>query len=373
MARLAGRAPSGHRAAAPGDPIGWGLPETSQAPDNGTQTVRFAMRRASALIVIPVLAALAAAGCSSSSSSSTPPPAPSAATNQSVTVSGAFGVSPKVVVPAAAPGANLYTKTVIKGVGKPLTAKESLVGNFVLYDWSGKTHKLVGSTFTSGQGPTLFSGQMLPGLTTALEGQPVGSRVVAVIPPNKGYGPQGNSQIGVKGTDTLVFVIDMISSVANTAAASGTTVSSGGGSLATVTQPVGKPASIKIPAANPPKALTVTTLIKGTGAKVAKGDYIVVQYTGAVWKKGATPKPFDSSWSRSAPFAFSVGGGQTIKGWDQGLVGPTVGSRVMLTIPPALAYPQGAPQAGIKATDSLVFVVDILGAYTPAAKAPAGK
>jgi peptidylprolyl isomerase len=322
------------------------------------------MRRASALVIIPLLAAAAVAGCGSSSShsSTSTPSGSSAATNQSVKVSGGFGASPKVVIPKLKPGSNLFTKTLIKGTGAPLTAADSLVGNFVLYDWSGATAKLVGSTFSS-NGPTLFSGQMLPGLSSALVGQPTGSRVLAVIPPQDGFGAAGNSQIGVKGTDTLVFVVDMLSTIKNNASASGSQVSNGGGNLPTVTEPAGKAATIKIPATAAPKALAVKTLVQGSGTKVAAGNYVVAQYTGVIWRTG---KVFDSSWSRNEPFAFNIGAGQVIKGWDNGLVGQAVGSRVMLVIPPADGYgTAGQSQAGIKGTDTLVFVIDILGAYAP--------
>jgi FKBP-type peptidyl-prolyl cis-trans isomerase len=324
------------------------------------------MRRASALVVIPLLAAVAVAGCGSSSSSkSGGSSAGSSATNQSVTVSGTFDKSPTVKIPHAKAGSNLVTKTVIKGTGTELTTADSLVGNFVLYDWSGATPKLLGSTYSSGS-PTLFSGQMLPGLEAALVGQKTGSRVLAVIPPKEGFGTAGNSQIGVKPTDTLVFVIDMLSTIPNTQGATGSAVSGGGGSLPTVTEAAGKVATIKIPSANPPKPLTVKTLVKGSGGKVAKGDYVIVQYTGVIWKNGSTPKPFDSSWSRSEPFAFNIGAGQVVPGWDKGLVGTTVGSRVMLVIPPADGYgSSGAPSAGITGKDTLVFSVDVLASYAP--------
>jgi FKBP-type peptidyl-prolyl cis-trans isomerase len=324
------------------------------------------MRRASALLVIPLLAAAAAvAGCGSSSpksSASSTSSAPSHA-NQQVTATGAFGASPKVVVPKAVPGPDLFSKTVIQGSGKALTTSDALIGNFVLYDWSGTTHKLIGSTF-SGNGPTLFStDQMLDGLKSALIGQKVGSRVVAVLPPKYAFGTTGNSQIGVKGTDTLVYVVDLDSTVGNTQGASGATVSSGGGSLPTVTQATGKAPVVKVPKAAAPKALVVKPLVKGSGAAVVKGDYVVVQYTGVIWKSG---KVFDSSWSRSSPFAFSIGSGQVVKGWDQGLVGQKVGSRVMLVLPPAYGYgSSGASQAGITGTDTLVFVVDVLGTFKP--------
>ena len=314
------------------------------------------MRRAAALLIVPLLAAAAAAGCGSSSSSSSPQ---AAASNSAVTATGKFGAAPTVTIPAEKASSALYTKTVIQGTGAPLTTSETLLGNFVLYDWNGKTHKLLGSTYTSGS-PTLFAGQMLPGLETALIGQKAGSRVIAVIPPKEGFGSSGNSQIGVGATDTLVFVVDMIQEFGNTAGVSGTQATNGGGALPTVTAAAGKAPTITITAATPPKNLQVKTLIKGTGPKVTKGQYVVVQYTGVNYR---TKKVFDSSWSRSEPTAFNIGVGQVIKGWDTGIVGQTVGSRVLLVIPPADGYGKtGSSTAGIKGTDTIVFVVDILGA-----------
>ena len=207
---------------------------------------------------------------------------------------------------------------------------------------------------------------MLPGLETALRGKKMGSRILAVIPPNDGYGKTGNSQAGVKGTDTLVFVVDMIKDFAATASASGTQVSNGGGALPTVTATPGKAPAVKVPASStPPSTLVTKTLIKGSGAPVSKGQTVVAQYVGVIWRTG---KVFDASWTRGQPFGFTIGAtpSQVIPGWDQGLVGQTVGSRVMLVIPPADGYGKtGNTQAGIKGTDTLVFVVDILGAVTP--------
>ena len=337
---------------------------TRRTSDDGERRGPF-LRRASALVVVPLLAVAAVAGFASSSSASTSNSltSPPSTVDQSVKVSGAFGVSPKVTFPKGkAAGPNLYTRTVIKGTGPKLTSADSLVGNFVLYDWRGKTAKLLGSTFSS-NGPTLFSGQLLPGLSKALIGQRTGSRVLAVLPPKYGFGATGNPSIGVKGTDTIVFVVDMLSVISNKASAVGKHVSDGGGALPTVTEAPGKAAKIKIPASAAPKALTVKTLVQGRGAKAVKGDYVVVQYTGVIWRTG---KVFDSSWSRDQPFAFNIGEGQVIKGWDDGLRGQKVGSRVLLVIPPDDGYGSaGVPQVGIKGTDTLVFVVDILGAYAP--------
>jgi peptidylprolyl isomerase len=79
-----------------------------------------------------------------------------------------------------------------------------------------------------------------------------------------------------------------------------------------------------------------------------------------VWNSG---KQFDSSWDRGQPAQFAIGTGNVIAGWDTGLVGQTVGSQVLLVVPPDQGYGKdGNPQAGIKGTDTLVFVVDLLGA-----------
>jgi FKBP-type peptidyl-prolyl cis-trans isomerase len=315
------------------------------------------MRRAAAFVVIPLIAAAAVAGCGSSSSSK--PTTPTVTSNDAVTATGSFGATPKVTIPAKKAAASLYTKTLIQGTGTKLTTADTLEGNFVLYDWSGTTHKLLGSTYGSG-GPTLFAGQMLPGLETALIGQKIGSRVLAVIPPKDAFGSSGNSQIGVKGTDTLVFVIDMVKTYSNTSGVPGAQTSDGGGSLPTVRAATGKAPVITIPDANPPKTLQVDPLIKGTGAKVKSGQEILVQYTGVIWRTG---KVFDSSWSRSEPYTTEIGVGQVITGWDKGLVGQNVGSRVMLIVPPADGYGStGQSSAGIKGTDTLVFVVDIIAA-----------
>ena len=317
------------------------------------------MRRVAAALSIPLIATAAAlAGCGSSSS---PPASP----NATVTATGTFGKTPTVKIPAQKAGGNLYVKTEVTGSGPALTSKDAFLGNYVVYIWSGKTHKLALSTYTAT--PQVLSGKLLPGLTTALEGKKMGSRVLAVLPPKYGYGASGNSQVGITGSDTLVFVVDMIKEYAGTASASGTNLSSGGGSLPTVSAKTGTAPSVQVPTSSPPSKLVVKTLIKGSGPPVAKGQEVVTQYVGLNWR---TRKVFDSSWSRGAPFGFEIGASpaQIIPGWDTGLVGVPVGSRVLLVIPPKDGYGSaGQSSVGIKGTDTLVFVVDVLDAVNKAA------
>jgi peptidylprolyl isomerase len=93
---------------------------------------------------------------------------------------------------------------------------------------------------------------------------------------------------------------------------------------------------------------------------VKSGQTVTVQYTGVIWPGG---KVFDSSWVRGTPAQFPIGVGKVISGWDEALVGKTVGSEILIVVPPDKGYgAAGNAQAGIKGTDTLVFVVDILDA-----------
>ncbi len=314
------------------------------------------MRRIVALIFIPLIAGLALVGCGSSA-----PASP----NASVSAKGSFGASPSVTIPKQEPASTLAVKTLIQGNGATIQKSDLFLSNFTIYVWSGTTNKLLDSTYSSS--PQVLPAALLPGIQSAVAGKKVGSRVLAVIPPKLGYGTSGNTQLGVTGTDTLVFVMDLIQKYSSgTVSATGSTVSSGGGSLPTVSAAAGMAPKVTIPKnVTPPKTLVAKTLIKGSGPVVTKGQDVVAQYIGVNWRTGTV---FDSSWQRSLPYSFKIGAtpSQVIPGWDQGLVGQTVGSRVLLIIPPADAYGSaGQSQAGIKGTDTLVFVVDIISAVSP--------
>jgi peptidylprolyl isomerase len=101
--------------------------------------------------------------------------------------------------------------------------------------------------------------------------------------------------------------------------------------------------------------LKVTPLVEGKGAAAQAGQQITVNYVGVKYKDG---KEFDASWNKSQPFSFQLGGGNVIPGWDQGLVGVKVGSRVQLDIPSNLAY--GDNPGGGRPGGPLRFIVDVL-------------
>ena len=103
-------------------------------------------------------------------------------------------------------------------------------------------------------------------------------------------------------------------------------------------------------------SLVSQDLIKGKGAVVKDTQSVMAHYTG--WLLDGTQ--FDSSWDRGQSSAFSLD--SVIKGWKQGLAGHTVGSQVLLVVPPSLGY-GNKDQEKIPANSTLVFVVDILAAY----------
>ena len=100
-------------------------------------------------------------------------------------------------------------------------------------------------------------------------------------------------------------------------------------------------------------------LSRGDGDLVEAGQEIEVHYLGQTWGG----RVFDNSYDRGSTITFPIGQGAVISGWDDGLVGQQIGSRVLLSIPPHLGYgDRGVPQAGIRGGDTLVFVVDIVDA-----------
>ncbi|TDO52365.1 peptidylprolyl isomerase [Kribbella sp. VKM Ac-2527] len=108
----------------------------------------------------------------------------------------------------------------------------------------------------------------------------------------------------------------------------------------------------------PDKALVTEVLKEGDGAEVKKGELLTANYLGQIWRDG---KVFDNSYDRGAPSSFPIGVGGVIAGWDEGLVGKKLGSRILLSIPSDKGYKEtGNEQAGIKGDDTLIFVVDLV-------------
>lgn len=123
---------------------------------------------------------------------------------------------------------------------------------------------------------------------------------------------------------------------------------------------------VEIPEGDPPTELQIEDLEEGDGATAAAGDQLSVFYVGVLFDGGTE---FDSNFDTGQPFEFTLGSGQVIPGWDQGLVGMKEGGRRQLTIPADLAYGAQGQPPDIPPNAALVFVID-LESVTPAAAAP---
>lgn len=311
-----------------------------------------------AMVALASLAVVAA--CSSSGSDGKPASSTSAAeaSLDGVTVSGAAGATPTLAL-AKTPFtvSKTVTKVLTPGTGAPVTKGQTVRVDFLLVD--GRDGKERDTTY--GKQSRVFTADpaaVLPGIANGLINEKVGSRLLVAVPPADGFGDTGNTDLDVQKTDTMLFVFDVKAAASPLTAPSGSAVTPDAG-LPTVKPDAKGVPQVTIPSGAAPTKLVTQPLIKGKGDVVKAGQSLTVNYVGVIWPGG---KIFDSSYAKGTPADFVIGQGQVIKGWDQGLVGQTVGSRVLLVIPPDLGYgAAGKAEAGIKGSDTLIFVVDILG------------
>jgi peptidylprolyl isomerase len=278
-----------------------------------------------------------------------------------VTVTGAADAKPSVKFAKPFAAAASAHRVLTAGSGDKLAQGARITFDYLVID--GRTGAELGSSFGAKPVATVLDNKSTAkGLVKSLVGSAVGSRVLIALAPNEGLAAnaKSNGAKNVKKTDTLLFVVDVKSIRTPLARATGDAVTPADG-LPTVTLDASGKPSITVPSDAAPAQLVVQPLIKGTGAAVTSGQTITAHYTGIVYGTG---KQFDSSWDRGTPADFAIGTGAVIPGWDAGLVGQTIGSQVLLVVPPDQGYgTKGNSQAGISGTDTLVFVVDILDAY----------
>jgi FKBP-type peptidyl-prolyl cis-trans isomerase len=274
-----------------------------------------------------------------------------------LTVQGGTQSAPQVEFDEGYSVQSTQVETLVEGQGEKVGAQDIVTVDYV--GINGRSGQEFDSSWQSGQ-PASFSlgGGVIPGFSKALVGEEVGSRVVAAIPPQDGYGPQGNPQAGIQGQDTLVFVIDVRDTAPSQA--QGQAVQPPAEVPHLATDPQGLPTEFhETPQTAPePGDAVAHTVIKGDGAPVEAGQTVTLNYLGQVYPDGQV---FDSSFG-SSTVSFPIGQGQPIPCFDE-LVGQTLGSRAILICPPEDAFgPQGNPQLGIKGTDTVIFAVDLLSA-----------
>jgi len=329
------------------------------------------LRLLAAVCAVPLLAgALVACGDDEPTGSPTPATSTSdtasdepsetesttSASGELPTVEGGFGEAPTIEVPDADPPSELQVEVLEAGDGPKVKPGQTVVVDYLGARWED------GATFDSSFerspfGVAIGTGQVIAGWDQGIAGQKVGSRLLLVVPPDLAYGDTSPGE-PIQAGDTLVFVVDILGAhTANEAASGEPTPTEDDGYPAVTVLP--KKPEIFVPPGNAPPKLIAIPVVTGDGPKVKAEDTVVVQYVGVLWRNG---KQFDASWDNGAPFVTQIGVGAVIPGWDQGLVGKTVGSRVLLVIPSKLGY--GSQGSGaIKPGDDLVFAVDILATY----------
>jgi peptidylprolyl isomerase len=278
-----------------------------------------------------------------------------------VTVSGEQGKEPVVKISTPLKVTKSACRILLPGTGTAAKTGDTVT---LRYDFfNARTGKVFDSSYARSADATLvLTKAFLTNIPTGLLGTKAGGRVVTAVSPADGYGPQGGqATYGIKKDDSLVFVADVVKVIPAQKRASGEAVAPVAGQPTVVLDAKGAPTITMPTGVAAPTTLIVQPLIKGSGPAIATGQTVTVNYTGALW---ATGKVFDSSWKTGRePTTFPIGASKVISGWDKGLLGQTVGSQVLLIVPPADAYgAAGAPTAGISGTDTLVFVVDILNA-----------
>ena len=285
----------------------------------------------------------------------------------SVTIEGDQGSEPKVTFDGRLDGSKEETEVLVEGDGE-----EVAEGDTVEAQWwigNGYTEEETQSTWGKdgkGEPQSLEVGdEVLPFLTETIVGNNVGDRVVLMTPSDKAFGEGGGARFNLGNRDAALIVVDIMGRKDTVPPAPVLDGPQGeskkpAGWAPTLIEKDGVITGLDFTDAHEPSGkLIATTLIKGDGAVVKTGQTLTVDYLGQVYDADA---PFDESYSKE-PAEFPIGTGGVIKGWDERLVGRTVGSRVILEIPPADGYGEaGNEAAGIKGTDTLFFVIDILGA-----------
>lgn len=169
---------------------------------------------------------------------------------------------------------------------------------------------------------------VIQGWDKGLEGQKVGSRVELVIPPDLGYGAQGQGDI--KPNATLVFVVDILKATQVPTTAKGTEVAQDNADLPKVgVNTDGKGPKVTIPKTDPPTKLVSNYVLESKGEAVKATDTVVLNYEALLWKDAKT---FDSTYKNGKTVTFPLPQ-LTLKGLKDGVVGKKVGSRVLVVIP----------------------------------------
>lgn len=281
----------------------------------------------------------------------------SGAASDSVKISGELGSTPTVDIPAPLTVDTTQRSVIVEGDGDLVEPGSIVKVDYQLFNaTSGES--IGGTDFTgeTAQRLPMDAEQLIPGIVAVIQCSTVGSRIVGALDSADAWGTEGQPQLGVPADTDIVVVADILEiSPPPLERADGEDQAPVEGMPVVVLAENGAP-TITIPANAPPPEFQLAVLKKGDGPVVEEGADVIVHYTGHNWN---TDQVFDSSWERGAPATFNTRG--VIGGFTAALEGQTVGSQVLVVIPPDQGYGAAGSPPNIGGTDTIVFVVDILG------------
>ena len=284
--------------------------------------------------------------------------APAVASSELPTATGNFSQKPVLTFPKGNPPPTLQRKILHEGAGVTTVKGDYLVTNYLGQIWGGKVFdnsydRKATSTFQIGEQ------KVVPGWDVALVGLKVGSRVLLSLPPSDGYGSPGSTDAGIKGTDTIVFVVDIVSTIPLTAAGQTNAVLQPPvKGVPTVTGALGKEPKITVPkGVKEPTTTAVYIVAKGTGPKLVAGK-VLAQLVLTDWAQSQTQSTWPKAGASPTAVNASTTGLQSITvdttGALKGLIGIPLGSRVLVHIAPSTDASTGQVQAGALAVLDVV-------------------
>ena len=280
-------------------------------------------------------------------------------------VEGGYGEKPTLSVPKGDPATELQSAVLSQGEGPEVASGDLLVVDYLGQIWAEGKPEVFDNSYDRGI-PTAFpigTGGVIKAWDEVLVGVKAGSRVLMTVPPDKGYGEKGNPPT-IEGTDTLIFVVDVIASFNKTSKAQGEPTGKTGAGGVAVTGDVGAEPAVTIAAGTPPPAEpSVTVLSQGSGEPVEGPSAVIANVVVSSWDG----QQRQSSWEQG-PQSLTVGDPTTPSPLDS-LIGVPVGSRVLVLLPPPAGQDPASGNANGNqdpATASVAAVIDVLGAPGPA-------
>lgn len=289
--------------------------------------------------------------------------------SKSISASGEFGSDPKAHVPTPIVSKRVETSVITEGTGMKLGSGDVGLGQVTVYD--GSTGKVLLATGTNGKYSASTLTEFAIGNKTSpyarfLDCQKVGSRTATVMSATTWFGSKATATSnGISPTTAFVVVSDITKGFRGRA--TGVLQAPQAGFPSVVTSPNGTP-GITLDLQSPPKTLQWEVVRRGSGEKIKAGDVVLMQVQGIEWTNPAPTTTFDSTWTTGVPrpyvltaLASADGTNSLDPGSVKALTGQTVGSQVLVVVPPKFGYPSGKAPSGYPTDATLILVYDVVG------------